>query len=231
LKDYQHLFFDLDHTLWDFERNTAEALSDLYKMFDLSKWEFFTCEDLIRSYHEVNDLLWKEFSFGNIDMDELRKKRFPLVLKKLGMKQKDIPEQIGTKYLEISPRKSYVMPYAKEALEYLKKKYHLHIITNGFHDVQHTKLKSAGLYHYFDEIITSDSAGSRKPDKGIFEYALRLCKARREKTAMIGDNPDTDMQGAINANIDQIYFNPKRIKRNFPVTHEIFSLKELMKIL
>ncbi len=228
---YNHLFFDLDHTLWDFERNTAEALRNLYEMFRLSKWKFFDCEDLIRSYHEVNDALWKEFSHEHIDMEELRRKRFPLVMKKIGMQMKDIPARMGDKYLEISPRKPYVMPYAKEALQYLRKKYHLHVITNGFNDVQHIKLKSAGIYHYFDEIITSDSAGYRKPDKGIFDYALRLCKAGREEVVMIGDNPETDMQGAINARWDQIYFNPKRIKRDFPVTYEIFSLKELMKIL
>ncbi len=231
LKKYRHLFFDLDHTLWDFERNTAEAIGDLYEIFDLSKYKFFNCSDLIHTYHEVNDTLWKEFSLGNIDMEELRRKRFPAVLKKLGMKSKDIPEEIGMKYLEISPRKHYLMPHTSEVLLYLKDKYHLHVITNGFDDVQHIKLQSAGIDHFFDQVITSDKAGYRKPDKGIFEYALDVCQATRQEAVMIGDNPETDMQGAINAAIDQIYFNPKNIKREFPVTYEIGSLKELMKIL
>ena len=231
MKKYRHLFFDLDHTLWDFERNTAEALSELYEMFHLSKWKFFTCKDLIRTYHEVNDVLWKEFSLGQTDMEELRRRRFPAVLKKLGVKSRDIPDEIGMKYLEISPRKHHLMPHTKEVLRYLKKKYKLYVITNGFNDVQHIKLHAAGIDQYFDRVITSDSAGSRKPHEGIFNYALNVCKARREEAVMIGDNPETDMQGALNASIDQIYFNPKNINRDFPVTYEINSLKELMKIL
>jgi putative hydrolase of the HAD superfamily len=154
-----------------------------------------------------------------------------LVLKKLGVKQKNIPPDIGVRYLEIGPKKPNVMPHTKEVLSYLKKKYHLHLITNGFNDVQHIKLKYAGIHEYFDKIITSDSAGYRKPEKRIFDFALHLARADREEAIMIGDNAEADMQGARNASIDQIYFNPKKTKRDFPVTFEIYSLKELMKIL
>lgn len=225
------MFFDLDHTLWDFEKNTAEAIQDLYEMFGLSRWKFFSCPDLIRVYHEVNDVLWVEFSHGRIDMLQLRNQRFPLALIKLGMKQKNIPPDIGMRYLEIGPRKQNVMPHTKEVLSYLKKKYHLHLITNGFNDVQHIKLKYAGIHEYFDKIITSDSAGYRKPEKRIFDFALHLAGSDREEAVMIGDNAEADMLGARNASIDQIYFNPKKTKRDFPVTYEIYSLKELIKIL
>ena len=230
-KSYRHLFFDLDHTLWDFEKNTAEALHDLYDLFQFSKKNGFSCTDLIRVYHEVNNVLWKKFGSGRLDMYELRKIRFPTVLTKLGMKQKDIPANIGMKYLEIAPRKSHVMPYTKDVLKYLNEKYKLHLITNGFNDVQLIKIKHAGINNYFKEIITSDTAGCHKPDKGIFDYALRVSGSKRKEAVMIGDNIEADIQGARNASIDQIYFNPKKLKHDFPVTHEIFSLKELMKIL
>jgi len=229
---YRHIFFDLDHTLWDFEKNTAEAMHDLYDIFQFSKENGFSCADFIRVYHEVNDMLWKEFSDDRLDMHDLRRIRFPTVLSKLGMKQKDIPSDIGIKYLEIAPKKPHIMPYAKDVLQYLhKKKYTLHLITNGFHDVQHTKIKHSGINIYFEEVITSDTAGYHKPNINIFEYALRVSGSERNEAVMIGDNIETDIQGARNASIDQIYFNPKRLKRTSPVTYEIYSLKELMKIL
>lgn len=225
------MFFDLDHTLWDFEKNTAEAIHDLYDIFNFFKEKSFSCTDFIRVYHEVNDELWKEFSDNRLDMHDLRKIRFPTVLSRLGMKKEDIPSDIGIRYLEIAPKKRHLMPHTKDVLHYLHKKYKLHLITNGFNDVQHTKIKHAGINNYFEEIITSDSAGCHKPDKNIFEYALQVSGSKRHEALMIGDNIETDIQGARNASIDQIYFNPKKLIHNIPVTFEIYSLKELMKIL
>ncbi len=144
---------------------------------------------------------------------------------------REIPEGIGAIYLEICPTQPHVIPHAHEILSYLKDKYTLHIITNGFDDVQHQKLYSAGIHHYFDQIITSDKSGSRKPQRSIFEYALAAAGASEECSIMIGDNLGTDIIGAREASIDQVYFNASRSKHSEPVTYEIQHLAELRNIL
>ena len=148
MKKYRHLFFDLDHTLWDFDRNTSEAIKEIYGIFNFSKWTFFTFNDFMRIFHEINDYLWGRFNRGLIDRIELRNRRFNLILGKLGVNESEVPEGIGEKYLELAPVKPNVIPYTLEILEYLHPKYHLHIISNGFDDVQHSKLKASGNYFY-----------------------------------------------------------------------------------
>ncbi len=161
---YKHIFFDLDHTLWDFEKNTAEAIDEIYRMFEFWRWSF-TLQDFMEYFREVNIFLWDKFNRGLIDRSELRDTRFVLILKKLGVPEEDIPENIGERYLEIAPVKPHVIPHTHEILDYLKQKYRLHIISNGFDDVQHIKLRSSNIHHYFEKIITSDSSGYRKPQK------------------------------------------------------------------
>lgn len=231
LKNYKHLFFDLDHTLWDFDKNTSEALAEIYTLFNFSKWSFFTYNDLMKIFYEVNNYLWDKFNHGLIDRWELRNNRFNIILRKLGVSENEIPKGIGDKYLEVAPAKHYVIPYTFEILDYLKPNYQLHILSNGFDDVQHTKLKSSKIYQYFDKIITSDSSGHRKPQKGIFEFAMNEVGANRQNALMIGDNIDTDIIGAQNASMDHIFFNPTKIKHSLKVTFEIDSLQQIMNIL
>ena len=231
MKKYKHLFFDLDHTLWDFDRNTAEAISELYQIFDFSKWTFFAFDDFMVIFNEVNNYLWNKFNKGQIERDELRNKRFGIILEKLGVNEKEIPEGIGEKYLEIAPVKTNVIPYTHDLLSYLKPNYQLHIISNGFDDVQHSKMKASKIHEYFDLIVTSDSSGYRKPQKGIFEFAMNNAGATKNDSIMIGDNIDTDIIGAQNASMDQIFFNPNNSQHNLNVTYEISSLKQIMNIL
>ena len=231
MKKYKHLFFDLDHTLWDFDRNTAEAIRELYKIFDFSKWPFFTFDDFMEIFHEVNNYLWDKFNHGLIGRDELRNKRFSLILGKLGVEEQEIPKGIGEKYLELAPIKPNVIPHTHEILAYLKPNYQLHIISNGFDDVQHTKLKASEIHDYFSIIVTSDSSGHRKPQKGIFEFAMNEAGATRSDAVMIGDNIETDIKGAKNASMDQIFFNPNNTQHSVDVTYEITSLKQIMNIL
>ena len=143
----------------------------------------------------------------------------------------DIPQGIGEKYLEIAPVKSGVIPFTHEILTYLQSKYHLHIVSNGFDDVQHTKMKSAGIHHYFDKVITSDNSGFHKPQKAIFEFAMKEAGAIPENTLMIGDNIETDIIGARNAGLDHIFFNPDNIRHDLDVTYEIQCLSQLRNIL
>lgn len=231
MKKYKHLFFDLDHTLWDFEKNTSEAMEEIYILFNFSQWSFFTFNDLMVKFNDVNNYLWDKFNQGLINGEELRYSRFNLILEKLGVDQVEIPTGIAEKYLEIAPAKQNVIPFTIEILDYLKPKYQLYILSNGFDDVQHMKLKAANIHQYFDNIVTSDSSGHRKPHKEIFEYAMNEAGATSENALMIGDNLGTDIIGAQNAAMDQIFFNPEKIKHSHKVTFEIDSLKQLMNIL
>lgn len=231
MKNYKHLFFDLDHTLWDFDKNTTEAMEEIYMIFNFSKWSFFTFDDLMKIFNEVNNFLWDKFNHGLIDGLELRKNRFIMILQKLGVNENEIPKGISEKYLEVAPAKHYVIPFTYEILDYLKPNYKLHILTNGFEDVQHKKLEASKIHHYFNTIVTSDNSGHRKPHKGIFEFAMKEAGATRDNTIMIGDNLETDIMGAQNASIDQIYYNPNRILHNSKVTFEVNSLQQLMNIL
>jgi putative hydrolase of the HAD superfamily len=230
-RNYRHIFFDLDHTLWDFERNSRHAISELYHLFDFSRWQLFSLNDLVNMFHEVNNWLWEQYNKGLIDRLELRNTRFRIVLDKLGLRPHQIPGEIGIKYLEICPRQPHVIPHAHEILHYLKDRYPLHIITNGFNDVQLIKLKSADLLHYFDKIITSDMSGFRKPQRDIFEYALATTGAQRHRSIMIGDNLEADIAGARNASLDQVFFNAPGVEHSENVTFEIQHLEELRNIL
>jgi len=149
----------------------------------------------------------------------------------LGVRENDIPSDIGETFLEIAPLKSSVVPFTHEVLEYLYPKYQLHIISNGFDDVQYKKLKASNIFHYFDKIITSDNSGYRKPQKEIFEFSMDVVGSSRSDSMFVGDNLDTDIQGAQNAQMDHIFYNPDKKDHTFQVTYEIQSLKEIMNIL
>jgi putative hydrolase of the HAD superfamily len=229
-KLYKHLFFDLDHTLWDFESNTTEAIMEIYDIFGFRDWGF-SFHDFLKYFHETNNYLWNKFNHGLIDRTELRDMRFKLILGNFGISEEKVPPEIGDRYLEIAPSKSKVLPFTYQVLDYLQPKYELHIISNGFDDVQHRKMKAANIYHYFEKIITSDNSGYRKPQKEIFEFAMNEAGASRADSLFIGDNPDTDIQGAQNAQMDHIFFNPECIIHSFTVTYEIKSLQQIMNIL
>ena len=231
MKKYKHLFFDLDHTLWDFDRNTSEAIEEIFEIFNFSKWSFFTFDDFMVIFQEVNNYLWDRFNHGLIERNELRNRRFNLILEKLGVNENEIPDGISEKYLKLAPVKPNVIPHAHEILSYLKPKYQMHIISNGFDDVQHSKLKASNIHEFFDVIITSDSSGYRKPQRGIFEFAMKKAGATLNDSLMIGDNIDTDIIGAQNASMDHIFFNPNKISHSLSITYEIHSLMEIMDIL
>jgi putative hydrolase of the HAD superfamily len=228
---YKHIFFDLDHTLWDFDKNSAETLTELYLHYQLGKYQLFSCEDFISTYRVINHEMWALYDTGMISKQKLREDRFRITLEKLGMSRLVIPGTIEEDYVAICPTKKNLIPYATEILDYLKEKYILHIITNGFSDVQGTKMNGTGLTPYFSKVFNSETVKFKKPQKEIFEYAIREVSCTADCCIMIGDNLQTDIQGAINASIDNIYFNPEKISHNYTVTHEIGCLSELAKIL
>lgn len=231
MRQYKHILFDLDHTLWDFDRNSLEVLGELYDNYSLHSLGNFSKNDFYKQFTIVNHNLWQLHNAGKIDKTGLRKKRFNLVFSRLGIEAGMVINGIANDYLRLCPAKCYVFPHTFTVLDYLKQKYTMHIITNGFEDVQYVKLKSSRLTNYFIEVITPDAAGSQKPFKEIFEYTLDRINANRSECIMIGDNLETDIVGANNFSMDSIFFNPSKIPHRERVTYEINCLSQLMKIL
>lgn len=231
MKSYKHIFFDLDHTLWDFDRNCSETLDELYVHYNFHELGLFTPEQFRDVYIEVNKRMWKQYNHGEIDRDTIRTKRFPAALLRLGMKKEQIPADINARYMSICPTKSNLFPYTMEILNYLKSRYKLHILTNGFRETQSIKIKSSRIASYFMEVINSEISGFLKPSKEIFQYAMNKVKASCRECIMIGDDLEADIMGARNAGIDHIFFNPLKKQHSENLKHEISCLSELKKIL
>lgn len=225
---YQHLFFDLDHTLWDFERNSHECLIEIYEQFNLKSLGINELEAFLSKFSEINKLHWDLLEKKEITIDQLRRRRFTETLEPFGV---IIDEEFGLKindtFLALLPHKSHLIEGAIEVLEYLKPKYELHIISNGWQEIQIRKMESSAILHYFNEIITNERAEARKPDKQIFEYAINLTNASLSNSLMIGDNYEADIKGAMNANLDTVFYNPEKQSIIEKPTFEILNLVDL----
>ena len=228
---YKDLFFDLDHTIWDFELNSKETLWDLHLKYELEAKGINNFDEFYSIYSVHNHKLWDRYSKGFIKQEELRWKRIYLSLLDYKIADEALSKEMSVDYLTILPDKKNLFPYTIEILEYLKSKgYTMHLITNGFESVQFKKIKNSNLADYFTEVITSEASNSLKPNKEIFEYALKVSNANVETSIMIGDNEDADIQGAINAGMDSIFVNHLQIQPTVPATHTITHLKELENI-
>jgi putative hydrolase of the HAD superfamily len=227
LKTYQHLFFDLDHTLWDYDRNVQESLTELHDVYQLVNRGIDSPEKFIESFYNVNFKLWALYDIGKIDKDSLREKRFKLVFENAGADPDLVPKLLEEDFMHRTSSKPHVLPYTFEILEYLRPNYGLHIISNGFNESQAKKMEASGLTPYFDLVITSETTGHKKPDPRIFQYALDKLGIKNTETIMIGDNPNSDILGAIRANIDNVYFDPHQKGIEHQPTYTIRHLKEL----
>lgn len=228
---YRHLFFDLDHTLWDFETNAAEALNDIYLENNLADRGVNDFNFFIKQYCYHNDRLWELYTRGYIRQEVLRWKRMWLTLLEFKIADEPLAKKMSVEFLERLPFKTNLFPYTVEILEYLQgKNYTMHLITNGFESVQHSKLQHSKLGKYFAEVITSEASMSLKPNKEIFEYALMKAKAEKEESIMIGDNLDADIKGGMNAGLDTVFVNHLRKEHTVNPIFEIFHLQELENI-
>lgn len=230
MKKYKHIFFDLDRTLWDFEKNSLETLEEIYHIFSLDNY-FQSFEEFLKIYRKHNIHLWSEYRKGKITKDFLKVERFVLTLNELNINDKDLANQLAQAYVDLSPKKNNLLPFSREIVEHLHKGYKLHIITNGFKEVQFPKLRNCNLSEYFDVVVTSEEADSQKPQAHIFEYALEKAHASKNESIMIGDDLIADISGAKNFGIDQVFFNPQKVKHKEEITYEIQSLDELKLIL
>jgi len=227
----KHIFFDLDRTLWDFEKNSHTTLLQLINDFKLIEKGIDNPDSFIKKYKIHNEKLWELYRKDKIKKEELRGKRFQLALAEYDIDDSDLAEQFGLAYIQQSPLKTTLFAYTHEVLLYLKKKYSLHIITNGFEEVQHIKLASSDLTQYFDVIVTSEQVGVKKPNAKIFEFALEQTKAKPDESIMIGDDFPVDVLGAEQIGMQGVYFNPNKLAHKHAVVHEIFCLSELMALL
>ncbi|HVZ26008.1 MAG TPA: YjjG family noncanonical pyrimidine nucleotidase [Sediminibacterium sp.] len=229
---YKTLFFDLDHTLWDFESNASESLQALFEQYQLADKGIPSFGDFFERYSHHNTRLWERYTRGFIKQDELRWKRMWLSLLDFKIADEALARQMSVAFLELLPTRKKLFPYTHEILQYLQQKgYQMHLVTNGFEKVQYRKIKLSGLDGYFRELITSEASNSLKPHKAIFEYALQKAGADPATTIMIGDNLEADIQGGINAGLDTIFVNHLGIKPHVRATYEICHLKELEGIL
>lgn len=232
---YKHLFFDLDHTLWDFEANSRQTLGELYETLDLKTKGIDDFDLFHKKYLVHNEKLWERYRNGYIKVDELRWKRMWLTLLDFKIANEPLSKEMGLRFLDLLPTRKLLFPYTIEILDYLSgKNYQLHLITNGFEKTQHSKLKNSGLDKYFHKVITSEGSNSLKPHKEIFDYAFTKTGAQPGESIMIGDSTEVDILGAMNAGIDQVHVNhltdtPEAVNGVFP-TYTVYSLKELEKI-
>jgi putative hydrolase of the HAD superfamily len=231
INQYKHLFFDLDHTLWDFDANSRHTLKELYLKLDLQQKGVHDFDLFHSNYLAHNEKLWERYRNGFIRVEELRLKRMCQTLLDFKIGDQVLAETMSTQFLDMLPMRTQVFPHTFEILDYLTDKgYLLHLITNGFETTQNSKLKYAGLKKYFNEVITSEGSNSLKPQKEIFDYAMNKVSCCADECIMIGDSLEVDIQGAMNAGIDQVFVNHHCIECTIKPTYEIYSLKELEEI-
>lgn len=224
----KHIFFDLDHTIWDFDRNAEETLNELYHTYNLNKLGLTSCADFITTYTENNHQLWADYHLGKITKDFLRSERFSKTFIQLGIHPDAVPHQFEDDYVNISPTKTNLFEAAEEVLAYLQQKYTLHIISNGFKETTLTKMNVSNLNPYFHNVIISEDVGVNKPSPVIFQHALDKAGACKEESIMIGDSLEADIYGALNFGMEAIFFNPLKKEKPEDVKQEITHLKELL---
>ena len=229
---YKHLFFDLDHTLWDFDANARATLQQLHIDLDLVSKGIHDFDLFYQNYLVHNEKLWARYRNGYIKQEELRLKRMWLTLLDFKIADEALARQLNELFLQLLPGRTILFPDTKEVLQYLLDKgYRLHLITNGFEETQHSKLKYSGLAPYFEEVITSEGSNSLKPQKEIFDYALEKAGARVEESIMIGDSLEIDVAGALNAGMDAIHVNfTGVVSEGVKATYVVTALKQLEEI-
>ena len=234
MKHYKTLFIDLDNTLYDFSGNSREAYIAVYNQLDYDRW-FRSFEHYYEIYEEYNLRLWALYAEGKITKEHLNAERYSHPLRVVGAPD---PEAIGAQFWDEAmkrlPLGSRLMPHAKEILTYLRPKYKMYILSNGFTELQSRKMQSAGIAHYFDGMILSEDIGVNKPNPAIFTHALQVAESTTEESLMIGDNYEVDIEGAQRVGIDQVFYNisKKDLNPEHPQpTFTITSLLELKEIL
>jgi putative hydrolase of the HAD superfamily len=230
MKKYRHIFFDLDRTLWDFDAAAEVAFERIYDQYDLKRLGIPSAHEFHEVYHPLNEQLWVLYRADQITKDDLNRTRFLKPLEHYGIHDVELADHLSEDYVYWSPRIVRLVPGTMELLGYLKPRYHLHLITNGFQEVQHTKLSGSGLEPYFETLTVSEEVGVKKPNPEIFRYALRKANATAGESLMIGDEMAVDIDGARAAGMDTLLFNPKGEAVVGERTYEVRRLIEIVGI-
>jgi len=233
MSKYRNLFIDLDDTLWDTYHNNRQSLEDVFNAHHYDA-HYGTFEAFFAVYWPNNVELWHKYENGEINKQQLILNRLAIVLNPMGITSESGILEINREFLFQTTTKKLLIDGAIDLLEYLRPRYRLFILSNGFHEVQMKKLENSGLAPYFDKVILSEDAAFNKPQKGIFDYALRSTNSRKQESLMIGDAWTSDISGAKNAHIDQLWFNPKHLQpkdTSSPPTYTVYKLQEIKTIL
>lgn len=221
-RKYTHIFFDLDNTIWDFKSNSKLAMKDTFQYLGLGK-QGFAYEEFSDIYEKINTRLWEEYRNKQIGKKDLTRNRFQLTFDSIGIKGVD-PLEMNELYLKAMPLQTTLEKGARELIELLYRQgYRLFIITNGFAEVQHKKLVNADLESLFEKLFISEEVKTPKPDKKIFEYAVKSSNARKAKSLMIGDDWEVDILGALSFGMDAIYYDRQEFEAIEKCPQETFQ--------
>ncbi len=227
MKDLKHVIFDLDHTLWDFERNTNHVLKILFNKYSLDR-TLGTSFDLFKTcYHEITTQLWYLYDIKKICKEELRSQRMLKVFAYFNYKNINLATQLEIEYLKTCPDQPHLIKGTMETLQYVTKKYATHVLTNGFKSTQHRKINASGITKYFETIVTSECSGHSKPAAQAFNFLLEKINANANECIMIGDNTLSDIEGSHKIGMKSIYFNPKKQNEKSNATYTIDTLLEI----
>lgn len=201
------IFFDLDHTLWDFDKNSGLAFERVFKAFSIP----LQLADFLEVYEPINLQYWRLYREEQIDKQGLRRGRLNDAFAKFELSYPlETIDAMAVQYIEELPKDNYLFDGTEDLLEYLKNKYKLHLITNGFHGVQHKKLQNSGIAHFFSTVTTSEDVGVKKPNPKVFNHALELAGVDAEHAVMIGDSFEADILGAEAVGLHTVFFNYRK---------------------
>ena len=208
MDNIKHIFFDLDHTLWDFDKNSEEALTDIYAQLNLDL-KINSFQRFLKKYREINQRYWNLYRQNLVVKAQVRDGRFIDTLNFFKFENaNELGLEMSKLYVSTSPHKTNLFPFTHEVLSKLKSKYKLHIITNGFVEIQHIKLSNSNLSTYFDVIVCSEETGHKKPHKSVFDLAMEMASTTADESVMIGDSYEADVMGGLKAGMKAIWFNP-----------------------
>lgn len=230
MNNIKHIFFDLDHTIWDFEMNSQEALVEIFEVHKLIL-DGIDYHEFYPKYKVLNEQYWDLYRNDEVTRDELRVGRFRDAFTFFGREfEYEFLDQFAKDYLARSPYKTNLFEGSHEILNYLKSKYELHIITNGFKDAQYIKLQESKLTDYFKVVVCSDEVGVKKPNPKMFQFALNSAGALPQESVMIGDCPEADVKGALAIGMQAIWFNPTALKNNhnLKMVSNLMALKDVI---
>ncbi len=227
LNNISHVFFDLDHTLWDFDRNSGLTFEKIFALNGINT----NLKEFLEVYEPINFQYWKLYREEKIDKAKLRFGRLHDAFNTLKIEIKpSMIYKLSDDYIAHLCTFNHLFEGAIEILEYLQPKYQLHIITNGFKEVQHGKLNKANIDHFFTTVTNSEMVGVKKPNPKIFNHALNSARANKENSVMIGDNLEADVMGALDMGLDAICFNYHKIsvKNHIKVVETLYDLKNFL---